>query len=493
MTARSPATDDEWRRRAEARLQQQPISSLLPQTLAEVPAFVHELRLQQTILTLHLEEVREGQRQAQSDSSLRANHLATMGHEIRTPMNGILGLTELLLTTPLTAEQQEFARTVYRSAQSLMRLLNDILDFSKIDAGKMVLEAIVFDPRTAVFDSVHLFRTRLASPAVELRVRINSAVPPTLIGDPDRWRQILANLIGNAVKFTTQGNVLVDLGWQADSLSLNVSDTGIGIPAECLPHLFTPFVQAESSTSRRFGGTGLGLAITRDLCHLMGGTINVTSVEGRGSNFTVRLPLAREQQAVADGMAGLRVLVIDDNLVHCRSICEQLANLNVRAEYQTEFNQGLAVITAAHGGEDPVVAVFIDQYVANLSEANLASAVVVANHGRRLPLILMSTTVAPAAALLRATSAQIACTEIVGRLTKPIRLEVLSQMLESAVASAAAERHDPPPCLPLREVAHEYRAFPLLNTDLGNHTTPNADAKLQRDANSLAMTSAIVM
>ena len=292
MTARPPVVDEELRRRAEVRLQQVPATVSLPQTLAEVPAFVHELLIQQTILALHNEELHETQRQAQAVSTARANYLAIMSHEIRTPMNGILGLTELLLTTPLTAEQEDFARTVYRAAESLLTVLNDILDFSKIDAGKLILEAIAFDPRTAVFDSVHLFRTRVATSAVELLVRIDPALPVALIGDPDRWRQILANLIGNAVKFTTHGYVLVDLSWQADCLLLSVSDTGIGIPAERLPHLFTPFVQAESSISRRFGGTGLGLAITRDLCHLMSGTIHVTSVEGHGSTLSVRLPLA---------------------------------------------------------------------------------------------------------------------------------------------------------------------------------------------------------
>ncbi len=504
MTALPPATDDEWRRLAEARLQQNPLEIPVPLTLAEVPALVHELLIQQTILALHNEELRVTQQQAQTVSNARAKYLATMSHEIRTPMNGILGLTELLLTTPLTAEQEDFAHTVYRSAESLLTVLNDILDFSKIDAGKLILEAIAFDPRTAVFDSVHLFRTRLfaehqATSAVELLVRIDPALPQMLIGDPDRWRQILANLIGNAVKFTTHGHVLVDLSWHANSLVLNVSDTGIGIPAERLPHLFTPFVQAESSTSRRFGGTGLGLAITRDLCQLMGGTISVASVPGLGSTLSVCLPLAMERQAAAPaataGMAGLRVLVIDDNVVHCRIICEQLVHLQMRAEWQTELNLGLAVISAAHSEDDPVAAVFIDRYLANFSEANLATAVAVANHGRNLPIILMSAAMTSSGDVPLAAPADATRPAIAGYLTKPVRLEVLNQVLAAAIVTAAAQRHEPPPPMSLREINHAYSAFAVLRTRMvGNHTVANAMVKIQRESvTALAMTPAISM
>ena len=295
-----PLPEVGWRERAEARLRQQRAQQPLP--LPTTAAEVHELLLQQVILDLQ----QEAAVQAQAETALKAQNadLAILSHEIRTPMNGILGLTELLLMTPLTEEQEDLARTVYQAAESLLTLVNDLLDVAKLDHGKMILEAIAFDPRTAVYDAVQLLRPRLAPAPVQLHVHIAPALPTMVLGDPGRWRQIIVNLLGNAVKFTAQGRIVVELDWdQADlepadlepaGLVLRVIDTGLGIPAQHLPHLFTPFVQAEASISRRFGGSGLGLAITHDLCRLMGGSISASSVEGQGSTFTVRLPMAVE-------------------------------------------------------------------------------------------------------------------------------------------------------------------------------------------------------
>jgi signal transduction histidine kinase len=290
-----PLHEGDWRERAEARLRQQCAQQPLP--LPTTAAEVHELRLQQVILDLHQEDAA----QALAETALKAKNadLAILSHEIRTPMNGILGLTELLLMTPLTEEQADLARTVHQAAESLLTLVNDLLDAAKLDDGKLILEAIAFDPRTAVSDAVRLLRPRLADAPVQLLVHFAPALPTLVLGDPGRWRQIVVNLLGNAVKFTAHGRIVVELDWdqaglESASLVLRVDDTGVGIPSRHLSHLFTPFVQAESSTSRRFGGSGLGLAITQDLCRLMGGSISVSSVEGQGSTFTVRLPLAVE-------------------------------------------------------------------------------------------------------------------------------------------------------------------------------------------------------
>jgi signal transduction histidine kinase len=290
-----PPHEEGWRERAEARLRQQRAQQPLP--LPTTAAEVHELLLQQVILDLQ----QEAAVQAQAETALKAQNadLAILSHEIRTPMNGILGLTELLLMTPLTEDQEDLARTVYQAAESLLTLVNHLLDVAKLDQGKMILEAIAFDPRTAVYDAVQLLRPRLGPAPVQLDVHIAPALPIMVLGDPGRWRQIIVNLLANAVKFTAKGRIVVELDWdQADlepaGLVLRVIDTGLGIPAQHLPHLFTPFVQAEASISRRFGGSGLGLAITHDLCRLMGGSISASSVEGQGSTFTVRLPLVVE-------------------------------------------------------------------------------------------------------------------------------------------------------------------------------------------------------
>ncbi|QOY87024.1 ATP-binding protein [Paludibaculum fermentans] len=304
------------------------------------------------VLVVQNGRLRHANRLAGAATRAKSDFLASISHEIRTPMNGILGMSHILLESPLPREQREHVQIIESSGQSLLRLINDVLDFSKIEAGKLTIEQEAFNLRQLVQQVAALVLPSAEAKGLKLNLSVAGDLPAMLEGDPGRIRQVLLNLVGNAVKFTEQGAVSVEVSMGEASgelvaVRIAVRDTGIGVAAENLPHLFEKFYQADSSASRRFGGTGLGLSISHELIHLMGGTIQVESQPGTGSNFCVELKLRRisgvwQDELVPEPAAaanlpptpreGLKVLLVEDNKVNQRVATRFLQRLGCEVE-----------------------------------------------------------------------------------------------------------------------------------------------------------------
>jgi signal transduction histidine kinase/CheY-like chemotaxis protein/HPt (histidine-containing phosphotransfer) domain-containing protein len=345
---------------------------------------VTERKLAEERAALAREQAEQARILAEEASRAKTDFLAHMSHEIRTPMNGIIGMNSILLGSRLTDEQRECAVAVRESAESLLAVINDILDISKLEAGRVELEAIDFDLVDLIEGAVGLFVPRAHEKGIDLSTFIDPSARFGFRGDPTRLRQVVLNLVGNAIKFTDNGGVTIEVtlqpavGETAACVRVEVSDTGPGIPESVRSRLFEPFAQADSSISRRFGGTGLGLAICRQLVELMGGTIGVTSTPGRGSRFFFEIPLARASapvqvnRSLPEQMRGLRVLLVDDTDLNRRVLRRQLAALGMEITAAHDGFQAIAELERSWHRGQPFDLVMIDLVMPGLAGDALA-------------------------------------------------------------------------------------------------------------------------
>ena len=392
--------------------------------------------------------------EAEALAKSKSEFLASMSHEIRTPMNGILGFAELLKKSELEDRQKEFVDTIHSSGSALLAILNDILDFSKAEAGKIELDPAPFDIRSAIEDVAALLSTAAHDKEIELLVRLSPDLPRWLVGDVGRFRQVLTNIVGNAIKFTHEGHVLVDVSAEKTSstalLKVVVQDTGIGIPSDKIRHIFENFTQAESSTTRTFGGTGLGLAISSQLIEKMAGKILVNSIHGEGSTFEILLELpiddSQEQPVKQSQHLAITdpVIIVDDNRINRRILEEQLQVWGIKS---VGFERGQEAIDYLvkdyQGGAAPIV--LLDYHMPEMDGLAFLSAL------RRNPKISSARVIVLSSVDGKDVFQDFKALDVVDIAPKPIRMDMLNGLLRKATQVDTQQSIVDSECIALEE------------------------------------------
>src|SRR6266404_5105284 len=390
--------------------------------------------------------------EAKASDDAKTQFLANMSHELRTPVNGVLGMLELARQTEFGPKQHYYIETARRSAETLLGIINGIFDISKIEAGKIELEQSAFELRDIVEEVTESFADVAYGKGLELTCLIPANLPTALVGDSGRLRQILTNLVGNAVKFTEKGEVGVRVqALEVDAgsayIAFEVTDSGIGIAFDKQQHIFDAFIQADSSTTRRYGGTGLGLSIAKQLCEMMGGAIELTSEPGRGSNFRFTARFGRQKEAdrpaeAASPFRGMPVLVVEVNAVRRRNLKDQLVSWGIPVSEAESGAAALAEFHAAAARGEPFALAIVDAVLPDMTGLDLARQIKsdAAIAGSRLVLLTGRDHAMDEAGDMRR--------HIAGWLTKPVRLSALRECLAALDGTAEPAQQPSPPVAP---------------------------------------------
>ena len=464
---------EKWRLYHQAKLRLNDLEAMvhdrtaqLQQANSEMEKTNSELATANQLLKVATDRTRKMAEGALAASRAKGEFLANMSHEIRTPLNGVVGMVNLMLDTPLTPEQQDFAHTIKVSSDSLLGIINDILDFSKIEAGKMTFEQVNFDIREVVMNAVAVVMPRAQAKRLALTWSVDEQVPATIAGDPSRLRQILLNLLSNAVKFTEQGEVAVEVapaGVTTGEVGLHfaVRDTGIGIPEEVQKNLFQSFTQADTSTTRRFGGTGLGLAISRKLVELMKGTIGVQSTPGKGTTFWFDLQFGGHATPVAPPanttivpspatesssplfhpkLIGVHILFAEDNKINQIVGVRQLKKMGCVVELA---GNGLEVVEAWRRNRQPII--LMDCQMPEMDGYDATKKIRALEKELHLPHTQI---IALTAAAMQGDREFCLASGMDYYLSKPVEEAALRSTLEKAVSIIPAKPPSPPPAHP---------------------------------------------